>query len=217
MTSPDTASKSWQKNLCAVFVAELLVMAGFSFVFPFMPLFIEKLGNFTSQEAAFWAGIAEGVNGFAMFLSAPLWGIMADRSGRKPMVLRSMFGSAVTVGLFALSPNVTFLISMRFIQGALSGTIAAASALVASITPKDKMPFAMGLLMTAVYVGTSIGPLLGGMAADSFGYTTTFLITAGLLLTGGLIVLFLVKEEFKRPAQGNRRTGQWHDNISVRD
>jgi len=204
MASSDTASESWQKNLYAVFVAQLLVMAGFSFVFPFMPLFIEKVGNFTSREAAFWAGIAGGASGIAMFFSAPLWGIMADRWGRKPMVLRAMLGSAVVVGLTGLAPNVPFLITMRFIQGTLSGTITAASALVSSTTPKDKLPFAMGLLMTAVYVGNSVGPLLGGMVTDSLGYKSTFFITGGLLLTGGLIVLFLVKEKFERPAQGER-------------
>ncbi len=204
MASSDTASESWQKNLYAVFVAQLLVMAGFSFVFPFMPLFIEEVGKFTSQEAAFWAGIAGGASGIAMFFSAPLWGIMADRWGRKPMVIRAMFGSAVVVGLIGLAPNVTFLIIMRFIQGLLSGTIASASALVSSITPRDKTPFAMGLLMTAVYVGNSVGPLLGGMVADSLGYKSAFFITAGLLLTGGLIVLFLVKEKFERPAMGER-------------
>lgn len=204
MFSSDTASGSWQKNLYAVFVAELVVMVGFSFVFPFMPLFIKELGNFTSREAAVWAGVAEGVGGIALFFSSPLWGIMADRSGRKPMVLRAMFGSAAVIALIGLSPNVPYLIMMRFIQGALSGTIAAASALVSSITPRDKMPFAMGLLMTAVYVGNSVGPLLGGMAADNLGYKSTFFITGGLLLAGGLIVLFLVNEKFQRPIQSER-------------
>ncbi len=179
-------------------------MVGFSFVFPFMPLFIKELGNFTSREAAVWAGVAEGVGGIALFFSSPLWGIMADRSGRKPMVLRAMFGSAAVIALIGLSPNVPYLIMMRFIQGALSGTIAAASALVSSITPRDKMPFAMGLLMTAVYVGNSVGPLLGGMAADNLGYKSTFFITGGLLLAGGLIVLFLVNEKFQRPIQSER-------------
>ena len=65
------------------------------------------------------------------------------------MVLRAMFGSAVVVGLMGLAPNVPIFIIMRFIQGTLSGTLSAASALVSSITPRDKRPFAMGLLMTA--------------------------------------------------------------------
>ena len=180
-------------------VAQLLVMVGFSFVFPFMPLFIEKLGHFTNQQAAFWAGIAEGASGVGMFIFSPLWGILADRSGRKPMVLRAMFGAAIVVTLIGISPNVPFLITMRFIQGALTGTIAAASALISSITPRDKMPLAMGLLMTTVYVGNSVGPLIGGMSADRFGYEATFFLTGGFLLAGGLIVLLLVDEKFERP------------------
>ncbi len=176
-------------------------MVGFSFVFPFMPLFIEKLGHFTNQQAAFWAGIAEGASGVGMFIFSPLWGILADRSGRKPMVLRAMFGAAIVVTLIGISPNVPFLITMRFIQGALTGTIAAASALISSITPRDKMPLAMGLLMTTVYVGNSMGPLIGGMSADRFGYEATFFLTGGFLLAGGLIVLLLVDEKFERPAR----------------
>ena len=78
---------------------------GFSFVNPFMPLFIQELGNFTNQKAAFWAGIATSASGIAMFFSAPLWGIVADRWGRKPMVLRAMFGSAVLLGFMGLAPN----------------------------------------------------------------------------------------------------------------
>lgn len=204
MTFPETASGSWRRSLYAAFVAQLLVMAGFSFVFPFMPLYIQKTGNFTDQQAAVWAGIAEGASGIAMFVSAPLWGLLADRMGRKPMVLRAMFGSAVVVVLLGLAPNVPFIITMRFIQGALSGTMAAASALVASITPREKAPFAMGLLMTAVYVGNSVGPLIGGVAADSLGFRATFFITATFLAAGGLIVLFLVREKFDPSKQTER-------------
>jgi DHA1 family multidrug resistance protein-like MFS transporter len=204
MIPSETASTSWQKSLYAIFVAQLLVMVGFSFVFPFMPLYLEQIGHYTNAQAAFWAGIAEGAAGIAMFFSAPLWGILADRAGRKPMVLRAMFGSAVVVILIALVPSVPFLITMRFFQGVLSGTMAAASALVASITPREKAPFAMGLLMTAVYVGNSVGPLLGGIAADHLGFKSTFFITAACLAIGGLIVLFLVKEHFERPPKKER-------------
>jgi MFS transporter, DHA1 family, multidrug resistance protein len=197
MISSNPITNNWQKNLYAMFIAELVVMAGFSFVFPFMPLYIEKLGNYTYQQAAFWAGIAEGTCGIAMFLTSPLWGLMADRMGRKPMVLRAIFGSAAVVALIAISPNVPFLILMRFFQGVLSGTVAAASALVASMTPREKRPFAMGFLMTGIYVGNSCGPLLGGLAADKFGYETTFFIAACALAAGGFVVLFLVKEKFE--------------------
>ncbi len=195
-------SKSWQRNLYAIFAAEFLVMVGFSFIDPFMPLFIQELGSFTNQRAAFWAGIATSVSGVAMFFISPLWGIIADRWGRKPMVLRAMFGSAVVLGVMGLATNIYHVIVLRFIQGLLSGTVAAASALVAASAPRDRIPFAMGLLMVAIFMGTSLGPLAGGLLADSVGYKATFFITGGLLFSGGLTVLFFVKEEFERPAEG---------------
>ena len=74
------------------------------------------------------------------------------------MLLRALFGAAVVVALIGLVPNVPFLITMRFVQGALTGTLAAASALIASIAPRGKMPLTMGLLMTTVYIGNSVGP-----------------------------------------------------------
>ena len=196
------ALESWRRNLYTIFIAEFLVILGFSFVMPFMPLFIRELGSFNNEDAAFWAGIANSAAGIAMFLSAPLWGIVADRWGRKPMVLRAMFGAAVVLVLTGLSPNVYFIVGLRFAQGLLSGTVAAASALVAAITPREKMPFAMGLLMVAVFSGTTFGPLLGGLAADNFGYQTAFFITGACLFSGGLIVSIFVKEKFERPPRG---------------
>jgi DHA1 family multidrug resistance protein-like MFS transporter len=195
-------SESWKKNLYAIVVAEFLVLIGFSFVQPFMPLFIQEIGNYTNRETAFWAGIATGITGIVMFFSAPLWGIVADRWGRKPMVLRAQFGSAIVLALMGLSPNVPFLIGMRFVQGLLSGTVAAASALVVAFTPTNRMPYAMGLLMLATFSGASFGPALGGIIADVVGYRATFFITGGLLVAGGFIVLFLVEEKFERPAAG---------------
>lgn len=194
--------ESWRKNLYTIAIAEFVVLMGFSFINPFMPLFVQKLGNFTTQDAAFWTGIAIGSSGIAMFLSAPLWGIVADRWGRKPMVLRAQFGSAIVLALAGLSPNVYYFIGLRFTQGLLSGTVAAASALVSAMTPRDRIPFAMGLLMAAVYGGTTLGPLLGGLLADIVGFRTTFFITGALLFFGGLIVLLFVKETFEFPAKG---------------
>ncbi len=196
------SAPSWRRNLAVIIVAEFIVLLAFSFVTPFIPLFIQKLGNYSETDAAFWAGISTSAAGIAMFLSAPLWGLLADRIGRKPMVLRAQFGSAVVLSLAGLSPNIYFLIGARFLQGALSGTVAAASALVAAMTPRDRLPFAMGLLLLSVYGGNTIGPALGGVMADAFGFQTTFFITGGLLALGGVIVLVFVKEDFKRPEPG---------------
>jgi len=204
------ASEPWQRNLYVMFVAEFFVIMGFSFVAPFMPLFVQELGNFNGNEAAMWSGIAIGISGISLFLSGPFWGIIADRWGRKPMVLRAMFGSAIVRILAGLSPNVYFFVVLRFIQGLLSGTVPAASALVTASTPRNKTAFAMGLLMVAVFTGNTIGPSFGGFVADMLGFRATFFIAGALLLSGGLLVLLLVKEKFECPPQIASFGSIWH-------
>jgi DHA1 family multidrug resistance protein-like MFS transporter len=205
-------SESWRKNLYLIFVTEFVVIMAFSFVNPFLPLFIQELGDFNDKQAVFWAGIAFGSGGLAMFLSSPVWGIIADRWGRKPMVLRAMFGASVILALMGIVSNVYAFIALRCFQGLLAGTNAAASALVAADTPRNKIPFAMGLIMLAVFGGSSFGPFLGGFLADKVGYEATFFITSALLFSGGLIVLFFVKERFDRPipGQGASLGSLWH-------
>jgi MFS transporter, DHA1 family, multidrug resistance protein len=172
-------------------------MTGFSFVTPFIPLYVQQLGNFNQSQAALWSGISISCVGFGLFISAPVWGILADRMGRKPMVLRAMLGGAVIIALQGMAPNIYVFIGLRVIQGLLTGTIAAASALVTSSSPRDKTGFVMGLLMVAVYCGNTIGPSIGGLLAHVFGYRTTFFVTASLLLIGGLMVQFFIKETFQ--------------------
>ncbi len=210
-------SESWRKNLYTIFIAEFVVLMGFSFVNPFMPLFIQKLGNFNNREAALWAGIASGASGIAMFFTAPLWGVIADRWGRKPMLLRSFFGSAVVLFLTGLTPNIYFLIALRVAHGMLSGTVAAASALVSANTPRDKLPFAMGLLSVAMFAGSTVGPLVGGFLADWVGYQKTFFITSTIVIAAGFIILFFSQEDFERPAhlQPFSFSRLWHLAISA--
>lgn len=197
-------SVSWKKNLIIISIAEFFAIVGFCLFAPFMPFYLQKLGNLSTGETALWTGIAMGAGGLAMFISSPFWGMLADRMGRKPMLLRAQFGGAVTIILFIIAPNVYAFVGFRMIQGLFTGTVAAASALVASTTPREKLPFAMGILLGSVYAGTTIGPLIGGFLADAFGYTITFVVTAVLLAIGGLIILLFSRENFLPPASGSR-------------
>ncbi len=192
--------ESWRKNFYTIFFAQLIVFLGFHISNGFMPLYVQKLGNFDSREAAFWAGIATGVSGIASFFMAPLWGVIADRWGRNPMLLRTTLGGAVVLALTGLAPNIYWLVALRFAYGAFAGNIAAAAALIAVTTPREKLSFVMGLLSVAHFVGGSaLGPLVGGTLADAVGYENTFFITAGLLVVGGLVVLFFAREKFEPP------------------
>ena len=209
-------SESWRKNLYILFATEFVVVMAFNFVNPFLPFFIQKLGGFTSTQTAFWAGVALGGGGLAMFLSSPVWGIIADRWGRKLMVVRAVLGASVILALMGIVSNVYVFIALRCSQGLLTGTVAAASALVAADTPRNKIPFAMGLIMVAVFGGSSIGPFLGGFLADRVGYQATFFITSALLFSGCLVVLLFVRERFDRPipGQGASLGSMWHMAVS---
>ena len=197
-------SISWKKNLYIISIAEFFAIVGFSLFSPFLSLYIQQLGNFTSAQASIWAGIAIGGAGLSMFISSPIWGIVSDRLGRKPMLMRAQFGGAVIIGLFIIAPNVYSFVGLRIIQGLFTGTVTAASAMIAAGTPRDKLTISMGTLLGAVYAGTTMGPLLGGFLADSVGIKATFAITSGLLAIGGIIILFFATENFQRPAEGQR-------------
>ncbi len=153
---------SWRRNLYIIVAVEFAVLVAYGFTNPFMPFFIQDLGNFTDSQAAFWSGVTTAAFGLAMFVSGPIWGIIADRWGRKPMVLRAMFGVAALSVATALSPNVYWVIIFRGLQGLFSGTVAAASAMVSASSPRDKIPFAMGLLAMSTYAGNTLGPVHRG-------------------------------------------------------
>jgi DHA1 family multidrug resistance protein-like MFS transporter len=193
---------SWQRNLYVIIAVEFAVLLAYGFTNPFMPFFIQDLGSFTDSEAAFWSGLTTTVFGLGMFISGPIWGIIADRWGRKPMVLRAIFGVAALSVATGLAPNVYWVIVFRAAQGLFSGTVSAASAMVSASTPRDRIPFAMGMLAVAMYAGNTLGPFIGGLVADAAGYRTCFYIIAFVYLLGGLAVLFFTRERFVPVVKG---------------
>lgn len=201
----------WQRNLCAIWVAEALALVGFSVVIPFLPYYVQELGTASLEEAEMWSGILFAVPSVLMGIFAPIWGSLSDRYGRKLMVERAMFGGAIILGVTGFVHNVPQLLFMRSLQGCVTGTVAAATTLLASGTPRERVGYALGLLQMAIYGGASVGPLLGGLVADAFGYRAAFWVTGTLLLAAGLLVLFLVEEQFDPPVKERveRSGGLW--------
>ena len=187
----------WEKNLYASWVAQFCAILGFSASTPFIPLYLIKdLHVQTISEAELWSGVMAASSALTMAIFAPIWGILADRFGRKSMVLRAMFGGFLLIGLTPFFNSVWIILLLRIAQGATTGTVPANVALIASITPPKRLGYALGLMQTAIFTGASVGPLVGGFFADVTDYKITFLITSGLLLLGAIIVFFFVKEEF---------------------
>jgi DHA1 family multidrug resistance protein-like MFS transporter len=88
-------------------------------------------------------------------------------------------------------------------QGILTGTVAAATVLVAGITPREQAGWALGLLQTGVYAGQSVGPAIGGVLSDLFGHRLNFAVSAVLLVAAGAIVLrFIPRDQPTVPAKG---------------
>ena len=191
---------SWKKTLYSVCIAQFIAMVGFGFVFPFMAFYLHDLGVPAGPQADKWAGILVTAMGVPMAICSPIWGWVADRHGRKNMVLRAMFGGAVTVALMAFVQNVHQLFVLRILQGILTGTITASMAMVASATPPEHSGYALGLVTVSASGGNFMGPLLGGYAAKFVGYRPTFLIAGVILVIGGFIVTYGTEENFERHA-----------------
>lgn len=194
---------SWRRNLYALWIAQTLTIVGFSLRTPFLPFFIKDLGAESFASQALWAGVINAGGAAVMAISAPLWGIAADRFGRKPMVVRAMLAGSLTIGLMSLATSPWHLLILRFVEGGFTGTVTASTTLVAATTPRERMGFGLGMMQMAVFSGASVGPLFGGILADQIGYRPTFVVAGSMLFIGGIIVLTQVREQFTRPARGS--------------
>lgn len=191
--------EQWKKNLYILWGAVFLLMAAMTSIMPFLPLHIEQnMGIESDKDISLWAGFIFGANFFSAFLFSPIWGRIADRYGRKIMILRSGFGMAIVVSLMGLANNVYQLFFLRLLNGVIAGFNPSAIALVATGTPKDKVGYALGTLQSGAVAGTIIGPTLGGFVADYIGFKRIFVYTGILILIAAFIVLFFVKEDFDK-------------------
>ncbi|TMC53140.1 MAG: multidrug efflux MFS transporter [Chloroflexi bacterium] len=196
---------NWRRNLAALWFAEFTAIFGFSFAFPFLSIFISHdLGVHSGHDLDLWTAASASVSGLSMAVASPIWGVFGDIYGRKPMLIRSMLGGAITVGLIFFAQNPAELLVLRFLQGATSGTVAAATALVAAETPRSKVGWALGVVTSAVALGGAIGPVVGGFAGAVFGLRLVFLGGGILLLLSLVPVLFIVRESPRSRLRGPR-------------
>jgi MFS transporter, DHA1 family, multidrug resistance protein len=189
----------WRRNLAALWLAEFTAILGFSFAFPFLPLFLHRELHIPSgPQLSFWTGISASATGFALALTSPIWGRLADRYGRKPMLVRAMIGGGISVGLMGLTQSALQLTALRGLQGASSGTVAAATALVATETPSEHLAWGLGILNSAISLGSAGGPAAGAAAASVLGLRTIFLAGGFLLLLATVPVVLFVRESRDR-------------------
>ncbi len=188
----------WRRNFYTLWVAELSAIIGFHAVQPFLPYYIQEFDVGDLAEALVWSGRMGTAAGLAMVISSPIWGSLADRYGRKPMVVRSMLGGGVAVIFMAYATSLEQLLVARVLQGALAGTVTACLTLVSTSTPRQHLGFALGLMQGAFMLGASVGPLIGGPLIATFGYEGCFLWAGVAVVIAGFSVQVFVREDFTR-------------------
>ena len=191
----DDSSSYWKQNLKVAWLGNFLTGTSFTLVMPFIPVFVEELGVGPGL-VEYYAGLAVSTNALAAALMAPIWGSLADRYGRKPMMVRAAFVMIFTMGGMAFVPNVFWLLVLRVLNGVFTGYIPNATALIASQVPKDKTGYALGTLSTGAVAGNLIGPTLGGVLAEMFGVHTVFLLVGLLYAIVVILTVFYIREDF---------------------
>ncbi len=188
------APLTWRRNLVFIWIGVFVGLMGANFVFPFIPFFIQDLGVTDQSRVAFYTGVTASATGLSLTLTAPLWGSLADRFGRKPMFLRALIGAGLLIGIMGIAQAVWQLIILRFLMGAFAGTMGAAAALVAATTPKEQVGRALGTLQTGQFAANMLGPVLGGLVAANLGIRESFIFCAALYGIAALLVFLFVRE-----------------------
>lgn len=193
----------WLITLLVVSLAQALGAGGISLVYPFLPLYVQTLRDAQFISPELLAGIVIAAPPLVATLVTPFWGRLADQYGRKKMVMRAVFGASIILALMGFAQTALAVIVLRALQGLTSGIIAANMALVAGESPRERIGFALGTLQVGLFGGVAIGPLVGGVMAERFGFQIPFFFTSAMLVLAGLLVTFGVRETYV-PAAGSR-------------
>src|SRR5712691_7061920 len=185
------ATAYWRHTLWAMVGIQLVMAMANSMLSPIMPLFLPVLGVESETAIDIWAGVLNGTTSFVAAFASPLWGHLADRHGRKLMLLRSSLAIGFFTALMGAAGNVWQFFSCRALMGVFAGFSSAAIALVASQVPEERLGYSLGWLATGQLVGSLVGPILGGLLADLTGsYRIPFYCTAAMICVTMALVWF---------------------------
>ena len=208
---------NWKKNLFFIWLSQILSIAGFSSAMPFILIYIRERWGITSEhELGVWmaAFYFFGMLSFCVF--TPVWGILADRYGRKIMLLRACYIDAILFPCLMFAPNPVWLIVIRFVISAFTGTVSAAQTLIVTTTPEQHHGFALGTLSTAIWSGNLVGVAAGGLIVHYFGFTVTFLLCGFMYLLAGILSHCFVQDDFQPPEPGTvQKLGSAWSGISL--
>lgn len=191
-----------KKYLALLFLVAFLTMLGFGIIIPILPYFAENVGASSLQ-----IGILFASYNIMQLLFAPIWGMLSDRIGRKPLIAFGLFGFSVTFILFGLAESYAAMLAYRIIGGIVSAAaMPTVTAMVADLFPPEERAKGMGVIGAGVGLSFVFGPVLGGLLSG-WGFAVPFFVSGGVALLTFLIILFALPESLPR----EKRTGSSRD------
>lgn len=191
-----------------LFLIVLIDLIGFGLVIPLLPFYAERFAASPQQVTLLLATFS-----LMQMLTAPVWGRLSDRVGRRPVLMISMGAAALAYLWLAFADALWMLFAARALAGACAGNIAAAQAYIADVTPPEKRAHGMGMIGAAFGLGFIIGPALGGVVAGNQLATADLrspgLIACGLSLAAFLGVLTLLRESLPQGLAPRPRKGRF--------
>ncbi|MBU5210626.1 MULTISPECIES: MFS transporter [Heyndrickxia] len=186
-----------KKVLPILFLIMFLVMVGFGIIIPVMPFFAEDMGANPTE-----LGLLMAVYSFMQLISAPIWGRVSDKIGRKPVMMIGILGLSVSFILMAISSQLWMLFIARIIGGLLSSAnMPTTMAYVADITSEEDRGKGMGIIGAATGLGFIFGPAIGGLFSKTSLNMPFYLAAASSFITF-LLVLFVLKESLSKEKRG---------------
>jgi MFS transporter, DHA1 family, multidrug resistance protein len=195
----EASGEGWRRNVWALALVVFVAFVGFQFFSPFLPLYIHELGVEDPKRIALWSGVIAAVTPAISGVLAPLFGRLADRFGRKVMLIRSLAGFIVLISVMGLVRSVEQLFLARLVMGFFAGFTPMAMALASVSAPPERTPVAIGMVQSAQLLSVAIGPAVGGYVASHLGIRYAFFVTAGMCALA-LVVLILLFEEVGAPS-----------------
>ncbi|WP_019155306.1 MFS transporter [Robertmurraya massiliosenegalensis] len=192
-----------KRNLKIMWFANFFIAGSMTMVLPFISLYIDSFGNFSDKYVQHWSGITFGVTFVTAFIFSPLWGRIGDKYGRRKLLIFSAFGMAFSILLMGFVHSVWQLFLLRMFMGVFAGFISMSQAFISTQTPKEIAGRVLGTLQTGTITGQLIGPLLGGVLADTFGYSATFKWTSIAIFISAVLVI-TTKEYRMKDVKGTK-------------
>jgi DHA1 family multidrug resistance protein-like MFS transporter len=186
----------WRRNLVVCVFGSFTTLVSLSMLLPFLPIYVRQLGVEQQAEVIKWSGVAFSATFFGTAITAPLWGRLADRFGRKPMLVRAAIGMAIVMSLIGIAHSVEQLVALRLVAGLVGGYASASTVMVGTQAPRERAGWALGILSTGALAGNLVGPLIGGLLPGWIGIRGTFFAGAAMIAVAALLTIFVVKEDF---------------------